>query len=363
MGIEFGKCALCGKLVELVPSNNPLVGSVCPSCLAAQVNVRNLEQADFFCRTYNLPFKPDIWVELQERLGSSNKLFAAYQERVMAGESPTTTLSATPRSAAGTYSCGKKDLWRELNEEWEQGSNFAAMLDKVGPIKQKFMDRARLKWGGTYTFEEYMQLDSLLVSTLRAGDITNPLQIDAIKKACRISIQLDQAIMAADSKAIKDLTSAYSAFTRTAQIDEVIESSNKDVISTVADLGEFIEQCGGQFTYYDGVPRDIVDKTIADFKEYIRVLVEDATGLGATLENIARAYSRQVEQSAADGASAELSIEELIADNVIAANTQLDAELAEEDIDMDDDDDDDDDDGLVDAPVNGATDINMSDFF
>lgn len=325
--LRIGKCPLCGKLVEILPSNNPIVGGACPDCLFKQINPKNLEQANFFCRTYNIPFKPDKWTELVDRVGSNKAIFEAYTSLWWQENPDAMTMWAEGRT---------KDLWREVNAEWEQCNTFAELLANIQPIKEQFMRRARIKWGGDYTFEEYMQLDSLLVSTLRAGDITNPLQIDAIKKAARISIQLDQAILAGDAKAIKDLTSAYSTFTKTAQIDEVIQSSNKDVIATVADLGEYIEQCGGQFTYYDGVDRDVVDKTIKDFKEYIRVLVQDCTGLSTTLESIAKSYAQQVEENATDDALAELSLEDLINDNGLGANAALDVQLAAEDINLDD---------------------------
>ena len=322
--LRIGKCAKCGQLKETLPSNNPLVGDLCLDCLAQNVNSKNLEQANFFCRTWNVPFKPDLWVELSERLGSSPTIFDAYLEHWRPG-------ADTPVMWAEGHT---KDLWSELNAEWERCNTFAELLAAVEPIKERFMRRAKIKWGGDYSFEEYTQLDSLLVSTLRAGDITNPLQIDAIKKACRISIQLDQAILAGDAKSIKDLTSAYSTFTKTAQIDDVIQSSNKDVISTVSDLGDYIEQCGGQFKYYDGVDRDVVDKTIADLKEYIRVLVQDCTGLSATLESISRSYAQKVEENANEDAFAEVSLEDLMSDNMIAANGALDAQLAaESDID------------------------------
>lgn len=325
--LKIGKCALCGKLVETLPSNNPISGSACLDCLVKQINPKNLEQANFFCRTYNIPFKPDKWTELQERLGSNKTIFAAYAE-LWAEENPSTPVMwAEGRT---------KDLWTEVNAEWERCNTFAELLAGIAPVKEQFMRRAKIKWGGEYSFEEYVQLDSLLVSTLRAGDITNPLQIDAIKKAARISIQLDQAILAGDAKAIKDLTTAYSTFTKTAQIDEVIQSSNKDVISTVSDLGDYIEQCGGQFRYYDGVSRDVVDKTIADFKEYIRVLVQDCTGLAATLESISKSYAQKVEENAANEAFEEISLEDLINDNGIAANRALDEQLAAEDVDLSD---------------------------
>lgn len=324
--LKIGKCAVCGKLMEILPTNNPIAGGVCLDCLIKQINPKNLEQANFFCRTFNIPFLPDKWTELQERLGANKQIFAHYAE-LWAEEHP----DAPVMWAEGRT----KDLWSEVNAEWERCNTFAELVANIAPVKEQFMRRAKIKWGGDYSFEEYMQLDSLLVSTLRAGDITNPLQIDAIKKACRISIQLDQAILAGDAKAIKDLTSAYSTFTKTAQIDDVIATTNKDVISTVSDLGDYIEQCGGQFKYYDDVPRDIVDKTINDMKEYIRVLVQDCTGLSATLESISQSYAQQVEENASDDAFANLSLEELINDNTIAANHALDEKLAAEDVDLD----------------------------
>lgn len=325
--LKIGKCSLCGKLVEILPSNNPIVGGVCLDCLLRQINPKNLEQANFFCRTYNIPFKPDKWTEIVDRIGGNKNVFAAYVQ-LWWEENPNSSVMWTEGKT--------KDLWKELNEEWEQCNTFAELLAGIQPIKEQFMRRAKIKWGGEYSFEEYVQLDSLLVSTLRAGDITNPLQIDAIKKAARISIQLDQAILRGDAKSIKDLTSAYSTFTKTAQIDEVIQTTNKDVISTVSDLGEYIEQCGGQFQYYDGVERDVVDKTINDFKEYIKILVQDCTGLSTTLESISKSYAQQVENDAAGDAIAELSLENLIEDNAIGANAALDAELAQDALKLDD---------------------------
>lgn len=211
------------------------------------------------------------------------------------------------------------------------------------PIKNKFMDRCRIKWGPNYTFEDYVQLENLLISTLRANDISNPLQIDAIKKACKISVQLDKAIVDNDTKGIKELGNTYATFTKTAQIDTVISSSNKEVISTVAELAEEIERCGGQYKYYDEVNRDIVDKTIDDIKKYIRTLVLDSTNLTSTFETIAANYNKKVEQDAAEDSANNFSIEDIIENQKEGANNELDLELGKEtleDIDIEDDDDD-----------------------
>ena len=60
--IEFkiGKCPKCGKLAEIIISNNPIVAGVCLNCLKRELDPSKLEQADFFCRTYNLSFNPNL---------------------------------------------------------------------------------------------------------------------------------------------------------------------------------------------------------------------------------------------------------------------------------------------------------------
>ena len=65
------------------------------------------------------------------------------------------------------------------------------------------MYRNQIKWGQNYTFEELISLENLFVNTLNSNDVSNPMQKDAIKKACKMSIALDRAISSGDSKEIK----------------------------------------------------------------------------------------------------------------------------------------------------------------
>lgn len=319
--IEFkvGKCPKCGKLAEIIYSNNPLSTGLCANCLNAAIDPTNLKQADFFCRTYNLPFDPTKWIELHDKVGKN--IFKAYTQYFY--ESGNDNLYYQPTT---------KDWWKELNEEWASCVTFEQILSKIEPIKKRFLDRCKIKWGDTYTFNDLVQLENLLITTLRANDINNPLQIDAIKKACKISVALDKAIENGDSKEIQELSKAYSSFTKTAQITDIIEAQNSDVISTVAELADYIEKCGGQYHYYDNVQRDIVDKTIADIQAYNRVLVQDATGLTTMLENIADNYKKNLEQDAAAEAQEKLSLEDIIK-NQDEAITDFDTELEAETLD------------------------------
>ena len=70
------------------------------------------------------------------------------------------------------------------------------------------MERGHLKWGEQYTFEELIKLDSIYTRTLRANNITNPLQREAVKTLCKLQIEMDEAIRAKDAKAIRDFSNA-----------------------------------------------------------------------------------------------------------------------------------------------------------
>ena len=57
---ELTKCPVCGKKSELLPSNNPLVQPTCNDCVNSQLKYNSLEDGDFFCRTYDFPFRPEL---------------------------------------------------------------------------------------------------------------------------------------------------------------------------------------------------------------------------------------------------------------------------------------------------------------
>jgi hypothetical protein len=119
------------------------------------------------------------------------------------------------------------------------------------------------------------------------------MQKDAIKKACKMSIALDRAILNGDSKEINELSKAYQNFVKTAKIDDLITASSQDVISNVAQLVKFIEDEGFQFQYYDDVDRDIVDKSMKDIQQFLQRLVLDSTGLESVFETISSALKTE----------------------------------------------------------------------
>ena len=269
MSTNNNNCPKCGKKATILPINNPLVTPTCLECVSSVLDYNKTEHGDFFCRTYNIPFDPELWIKMAKEF--KEKIFVEYINYIMDDQ---------------LYETVNLETWRELDKEWELVQTHEELISKIAPIKAGYMQRNQIKWGTGYTFEELIALENLFVNTLKANNVSSPMQKDAIKKACKMSVALDKAISGMDSKEINELSKAYQNFVKTAKIDDLIEAASQDVISNVAQLVEFIEDSGYEFKFYDDVDRDIVDKSLKDIQQFIRRLVMDATGLDTIFETI-----------------------------------------------------------------------------
>lgn len=194
------------------------------------------------------------------------------------------------------YSSSTHDLWNRTNKEWEKCRSFAEILSKLNTIHDSYVNRSALKWGTKYTFEEYIKLDALYTRTIKANNITNPLQKEAVKTLCKIHIEMDEAIAANDAKAIKDFSTAYATFAKQADLEGMIQETRTDDITTVAELYDYMERQGFQFKYFDGADRDEVDRAITDIQSTNRRLILESTGLQPLLEDMARKRMENAEE-------------------------------------------------------------------
>jgi len=158
------------------------------------------------------------------------------------------------------------------------------------------------------------------------------MQMDAIRKAAITSVMINRSMMEGNVKDLKDLSAAYSQFMKMAKIDELIESAQTDVIRTVADLANYLEENGFKFNFYDEFERDVVDKTINDLKEHLRTLVLESTGLEATLELIAKKYQESEDLQIEEDILKQLPLDEITRIAKEEMNAEIDEILSEEEI-------------------------------
>lgn len=259
---------------------------MCFDCISELLNYNNIEHADYFCRRYNLPLLPDLWIKLAEESGK--KVFELYTKTIYDDAAYQPNLA---------YQSTTADIWKKVNKEWEKKRSFAEVLSKLSTIQESYVDRGRLKWGSQYSFEELLKLDSIYSRTLKANRITNPLQKEAVKTLCKLQIEMDEAIKAKDAKAIRDFSSAWSTFADQADLETMINETKTDDITTVAELYDYMEKSGFQFRFYDGFPKDEVDTAIKDIQDTNRRLILESTGLQQTLEDMMRQRQENLESS------------------------------------------------------------------
>ena len=299
---KTGICPKCGRKGVLMTSNNPLSGTtICFDCIVNNLNYKNLEHGEFFCRTYNLPWNPELWMQLVPQFKVAT--FREYTRMMLEDAENRPNLA---------YESTTHDLWTRTNKEWEKCRVFSQILNKLAPIKESYIERGRLKWGEQYTFEELIKLDSVYSRTLKANNITNPLQKEAVKALCKINIELDEAIKMKDAKAIKDYSTAYASFAKQADLEGMINETKTDDITTVAELYKYMEDNGFQFKFYDGYDRDEVDRTIKDINETNRRLILESTGLQPLLEEMARKRMESAEEQKTQEVIQDTSLQDLL---------------------------------------------------
>ena len=302
-----GTCPRCRRNAFLVANNNPLLThtpNLCYDCIAASLTNEPLASSvplpriDFFCRTYNLPFNPNLWTTLSTHSpqAAPSALLRTYTEAILSDPTNQPNLS---------YSSSTSDLWNTANAEWEKTTHFTAILQRIEPIRDSYTERSRMKWGEQYTFQQLRELDGLYTRTIRSNRITNPLQKAAVQTLCKLQLEMNEAIQMKDTKAIKDFSSAWSTFAKQAKLDEMIEETKTDDITTVAELYDYAEAQGFEPHYYQGDCKDDIDFAIKDIQEADRRLILESTGLQATLEEMLDKARRNLEQAEADRVAAD----------------------------------------------------------
>ena len=256
------------------------------------------------------------------------KLVAEYQEATF--RKYTELILDMPENRPNlAYESSTHDIWSRTNKEWEKCRSFTEILNKLSKIKESYIDRSRLKWGEQYTFEELIQLDSLYSRTVKANNIVNPLQKEAVKAICKIHVEMDEAIRAKDVKSLKDLSTSYATFAKQADLEGMINETKTDDITTVAELYDYMEKNGFQFKFNDGYARDEVDRTIKDMQEYLRRLVLESTGLQPLLEEMMRKKMETAEEEKTAQVTSDVTLQDML--NFNASDTDIDTE-ADEDV-------------------------------
>lgn len=156
-----------------------------------------------------------------------------------------------------------------------------------------------VKWGTLYKPSEWVYMEKLYDEYASENELTTDRR-DSLKKICKTSLKMDQAIDVGDTQDYKNLATVYEQLRKSARLTEV-QNTEEEVreLDSLGELVKFVERKGGIIPMYENpieVPKDKLDFTIRDIKNYLRRLVVDEQGLGDIIESfIEKSQNRKTE--------------------------------------------------------------------
>ena len=121
---------------------------------------------------------------------------------------------------------------------------------------------------------------------MESFDIQGAARLDTLKKICKTSLKMDQAIDSGDIDSYQKLSRVYDAMMKSAKFTEAQNKEGKgDFVDSVGEIVSYCEKNGGRIPRFKiDTPFDIVDKIIDDLKEYNKSLIYEDKALAREIE-------------------------------------------------------------------------------
>ena len=152
------------------------------------------------------------------------------------------------------------------------------------------IDYLLLKWGKVYTPEQWITMETMYQKYADEYDLNSDRET-VLKKMCRTSLKMDEALDVGDITAYKNLATVFDQLRKSGKFTESQKKEEKkEVLSTIGELASICEQKGGiieKLPQYDPdlYPQDKIDLTIKDLKAYNYHLCAEELGLSDLIES------------------------------------------------------------------------------
>ena len=176
-----------------------------------------------------------------------------------------------------------------------QEQNFLPQGDIVDPgadLNNEDKMYLALKWGRLYTPSQWVSLEKTydeFVKSFGLKDNATAARMDTLKKICKTSLKMDEAIDSGDIDAYQKLSRVYDSLMKSGKFTEAQKKEKEaDAIDSASAIVDFVEAHGGKIDQYPkyvcNQPQDVVDQIILDLKEYNRNLIYEDKSLAQEIE-------------------------------------------------------------------------------
>lgn len=269
MAVLLKTCEECGNslpksshFATKSPFHKDKLLNICRSCITNMLKEHptDLQFADKLCQWADIPFNPTEWIKLYET--NKENTFTVYHSLYMEDS--------------------RIDIpWIEYNGKWKEAQQDGELEDKLDFFSAEKLKQLQAKWGPNYDEEEIGYLEQLLNGMMQTQNINGTLQMDQALKLCKISLIIDQKIRADEE--FKDILSNYDKLAKIADFTPK-NVKNANDFDSAGEIFAYLEKTGWLNKYYDGVDRDIVDKTMKNIQAWIRHLYVNETGIAEDIQ-------------------------------------------------------------------------------
>lgn len=206
------------------------------------------------------------------------------QSHVSAPERPTPPPINIPDTGADTL--GVDDYFAEQNAEYD--------IDIAADLTDDDKRYLLLKWGKSYTPEEWVKLEQLYNEMMQSYDIQSAGHIDNLKLLCKTSLKSNQLLDIGDVDGAQKMLRMYDSLMKSGKFTAAQNKAESgEYVDSISELVAICEKEGFIPRYYIDQPGDRVDETIADLKGYTRSLVVDEMNLGNLIESAVKTMARE----------------------------------------------------------------------
>ena len=168
-------------------------------------------------------------------------------------------------------------------------------LDEMVTAEERSM--LSLKWGRLYQLEEWINLEKFYQEMMESFDIQNAAHLDYLKKICKTSLKMDQAIDCGDVEGFQKLSKVYDNLMKSAKFTAAQNKAESDeYMDCLSEMITICEETGFIPRYNTEEAKDVVDLTLKDMNGYTRKLIMEEMNLGNMIENALAQMKHQEEQ-------------------------------------------------------------------
>lgn len=209
------------------------------------------------------------------------------QSHISAPERPTPPPLTIPSSNnTDNISLGTEDYFAEQNSEYD--------IDIAADLTDDDKRYLLLKWGKSYTPEEWVKLEQLYNEMMQSYDIQSAGHIDNLKLLCKTSLKSNQLLDIGDVDGAQKMLRMYDSLMKSGKFTAAQNKAETgEYVDSISELVAICEKEGFIPRYYIDQPGDRVDETIADLKGYTRSLVVDEMNLGNLIESAVKTMARE----------------------------------------------------------------------